>query len=312
MMVRPKICMVGSSMMDLIARVPRLPSKAETIAGSAFSMGFGGKGSNQAVMAARLGADVAVVVKLGRDVFGDDTLRNYQEQGIDVEHVGFDEKRFSGVAPIAVHEGTGDNTVIIVPGANESLSVSDVDAAADTIRASSVVMCQLETPIDATLRAFRIAREAGTPMTMLNPAPAADLPDEMLDLVDVFVPNEIEAAHYVGHPVRTVEDAMQASLELQSRGPGKVVITLGARGAVYVAVGEEPEHASVEQVAAVDSTGAGDAFVGSLGYFLAVGRPLHEGVERACAIATISVMKSGTQSSFPKRSEVLSLLEFDR
>jgi ribokinase len=157
----PKICMVGSSMIDLIARVPRLPDPGETLVGSLFQIGFGGKGANQAVMAARLGAQVSAVVKVGRDVFGEDTLKNYQKQGIDTTFVKFDETRFSGVAPITVDEKTGQNSIVIVPGANLGLTPADARAAAGVIQGAQVLICQLEILLETTLEAFRIAREGG-------------------------------------------------------------------------------------------------------------------------------------------------------
>jgi ribokinase len=300
--------MVGSSMMDLIARVPRLPSAGETIAGSEFHMGFGGKGSNQAVMAARLGAQVTVVVKLGRDPFGESTLQNYRDQGIDTRFVGFDDELFSGVAPITVDENSGQNVVIVVPGANASLSIEDVTAAEDAIRDSAVLLCQLETPIATTLAAFRVAKESQKTLALLNPAPAAELPSELLQLTDVFVPNEVEAATLTGLPVRTKDDAFRAASALQERGPRTVVITLGDRGAVCAERGKEPFHVEARSVRAVDTTGAGDAFVGSLGYFLASGTPLETAVRRSCLVATRSVQKPGTQTSFPYRSEIEDLI----
>jgi ribokinase len=187
------ICMVGSAMTDLVARVPRLPGPGETLIGSSFAIGFGGKGSNQAVMAARLGASVTVVAKLGKDVFGENYLQNYKAQGIDTTYVMFDETRFSGVAPITVDDNTGQNSIVIVPGANDSLSAADVRTARAAIDNADIVMCQLETPIESTLEAFTIAKE-GKALTILNPAPARDLPDELLKLTDIFVPNEVEAA----------------------------------------------------------------------------------------------------------------------
>lgn len=307
-MERPKICMVGSSMVDLIARVPRLPTAGETLVGSEFLQGFGGKGSNQAVMAARLGARVTVVVKLGRDSFGENTLENYREQGIDTTFVSFDEERASGVAPITVDEESGQNVVIVVPGANLSLVPEDVERAADAIRSSDVLMCQLETPVEATLAAFRIAKESSGTIAVLNPAPAAQLPEELLRLTDVFVPNEVEAATLTGRTVRTRDEAFEAAKSLLERGPRTVVITLGDRGAVCLERGGEPFHVAAQPVKAVDSTGAGDAFVGSLAYFLGRRTPLRDAVSKACAVATRSVLKAGTQSSFPYRSEIEELV----
>ncbi len=308
-MAEPRICMVGSSNIDLIARVPRLPAPGETLIGSKFQMGFGGKGANQAVMAARLGAQVSVVTRVGRDIFGEDTVKNYRKFGIDTTYVLFDDERFSGVAPITVDENTGQNSIIIVPGANDGLSPADVRAAASVIQSADALICQLEVPIATTHEALRVAREAPKRvLTIFNPAPAAEFPDDLLRLTDVFAPNEVEAAMLTGMPASTPEDAERAARAMQARGATTVIITLGDRGA-YIVEGDQPGyHVPAETVQAVDTTGAGDAFVGSLAYLLAAGRPLAEAARLAVAIATRSVLKTGTQTSFPSRDEVADLL----
>lgn len=306
-MTAPKICMVGSCMTDLVARTPRLPGPGETLFGNSFHVGFGGKGANQAVMAARLGAAVSVVVKLGRDSFGENTLKNFQEQGCDTTYFFWDETGLSsGVAPIWVEEATGQNSIIIVPGANSALSPADVRAAHSAIEGAQLVICQLEIPIETTLEAFRVAKAAAV-KTILNPAPAAALPDELLELTDILVPNEVEAAMLSGMPASTVDQAEAAARALRGRGVGTVIITLGDRGALIM-TDEGAEHVAAERVQAVDSTGAGDAFVGTLGYALAAGRSLRDAVRLACTIATRSVLKTGTQTSFPYRAEVEELL----
>ncbi len=307
---QPKICMVGSSNIDLIARTPRMPAPGETIVGTHFQMGYGGKGANQAVMAARLGAQVTVVTKVGRDVFGEDTLKNYRAQGIDTTYVLFDETRFSGVAPIWVDERNGQNTIIIVPGANDGLSPADARSASAAIQAADVVICQLEVPIETTLEAFRIARKDPNSriLTILNPAPAAPLPDDLLRLTDILAPNENETALLSGMTVDTIEQAAAAAQILRKRGPRTVIITLGQRGAMVLDGDQPAQHVPARVVQAVDTTGAGDAFIGSLAYFLGVKRPMRDAVERAVGIATQSVLKRGTQTSFPMREEVQQLL----
>jgi ribokinase len=300
--------MVGSAMTDLVARVPRVPGPGETLIGSSFAIGFGGKGSNQAVMAARLGANVTVVAKLGKDVFGENYLQNYKTQGIDTTYVMFDETRFSGVAPITVDDNTGQNSIVIVPGANDSLSPADVRASRAAIDNTDIVICQLETPIDSTLEAFKIAKE-GKAITILNPAPAREFPEELLRLTDIFVPNEVEATMLLEKSTATVEEAMAVALEFLERGPKRVIITLGSRGAVFASEAEAPQFVEAQKVKAVDTTGAGDAFVGSLAYFIGHKFPLRKAVEKACAIATLSVLKPGTQTSFPYKEDVQQLLE---
>lgn len=309
MSVQPKICMVGSSNIDLIARVPRLPAPGETLIGYKFQMGFGGKGANQAVMAAKLGGQVSVVTKLGRDIFGEDTLKNYRSHGIDTTYLMWDEERFSGVAPITVDDNTGQNSIVIVPGANDGLSPADARTATPAIHAADVLICQLEIPPETTLEALRIAKEAPRKvLTILNPAPAAEIPDEMIRLADIFAPNEVEAAMLAGVPASTPSEAEAAARRLQARGAATVIITLGDRGALVVEGDAPARHVNAERVQAVDTTGAGDAFIGSLAYLLAAGRALEEATRLACAIATRSVLKPGTQVSFPTRDEVRDLL----
>lgn len=296
----PRICVVGSSNIDLIAKVPRLPKLGETLVGHSFHLGYGGKGANQAVMAARLGADVVMVTKVGRDVFGEGTLENYRTQGIDRTHVLVDDTRFSGVAPIFVDD-EGRNVIVIVPGANMGLTPADVDRAKDVITSAAVLICQLEVPVETTLAALRAGRAAGV-RTILNPAPAAPVPDEMLAMADVCVPNETEAELLTGLPVVSIEQARAAAEALRKRGSQTVIVTLGDRGALVVDQSGSVRYSALE-VPAVDSTGAGDAFVGSLAVFLAEGASLPQAATRANAVAALSVMKIGTQVSFPTRAE---------
>jgi ribokinase len=294
------ICVVGSSNIDLISKVPRLPVMGETMIGHSFHLGYGGKGANQAVMAARLGAQVKMVTKLGRDVFGEDTLKNYREQGIDTTYVLFDDKLSSGVAPIFVNDNA-QNFIVIVPGANMALSPADVRAAGSVILAADLLVCQLEIPIETTLEAFRVAKE-GNVRTILNPAPAAALPDELLQLADICAPNETETELLTGLPVSTAAEAEQAARALLDRGPKVVILTLGERG-VLVVDRESATHVASLRVDAVDPTGAGDAFIGSLAVFLGEGLALPAAVQRANAVAALSVTNIGTQISFPRRAE---------
>jgi len=297
---QPKICVVGSSMIDLISKVPRLPKLGETLVGHSFHLGYGGKGANQAVMAAKLGAQVAMVNKVGRDVFGEGTLRNYCEQGIDTTYVLFDEERFSGVAPIFVNDNA-QNFIVIVPGANLGLLPADVQRAKQVILASDILICQLEIQIETTLEAFRVAK-SGNVRTILNPAPAAPIPDELLELADICAPNETETELLTGEPVGTQAEAEAAAYKLISRGPGTVILTLGERGALLVDKNKVEQIPAVK-VDAVDPTGAGDAFIGSLAVYLGEGLTIHDAILRANAVAALSVTRIGTQISFPKRAE---------
>ena len=212
---RANICVVGSTNIDLITKAPRLPVMGETMIGHSFHLGYGGKGANQAVMAAKLGAEVKMVTKVGRDVFGDWALKNYREQGIDATHVLFDAELSSGVAPIFVSD-SAQNFIVIVPGANMALSPADVQAAADTIRSADLLVCQLEIPVATTLEAFRVAKAGGV-RTILNPAPAAALPDELLQLADICAPNETETELLTGLPVGTAAEAERAARALLDR-----------------------------------------------------------------------------------------------
>jgi ribokinase len=301
-MTRPKICVVGSSNLDLISYVPRLPRMGETLHGTRFHMGYGGKGANQAVMAAKLGGDVTMVVKLGQDIFGENTHKNFESWGIDTQHVLFTDQAFSGVAPIAV-DPDGHNALIIVTGANDLLTAEEVEAARPAIAAAQVVVCQLEIPMETTLAALRIARQEGV-TAILNPAPARpSLPDEFYQLSDIFCPNESETELLTGLPVSTVEEAETAARVLLERGAGTIILTLGERGSLLVTA-DQTVHVPATPVKALDSTGAGDAFVGSLAYFLAAGKPLSEAMRRANHIAAISVQAAGTQTSFPTAAEL--------
>jgi len=257
-------------------------------------------------MAAKLGADVTMITKLGNDVFGENTIRNFKTLGVSTKHVHMTDKAASGVAPIAV-DSAGHNAIIIVMGANDLLTVKEIEAARKDIAKCSALVCQLEIPIGISLKALRVAREEGV-MTIFNPAPARpSLPTELYALSDIFCPNERETEMLTGRSVETIDDAEAAARVLLKRGAGTVILTLGSRGALIVDK-SGAQHVPARKVKAVDSTGAGDAFVGSLAYFLSRKSPLKEAVKRACAIATMSVLKPGTQTSFPSREEVKGLV----
>ena len=299
---KPNICVVGACNIDLISYVPRMPAIGETLHGSRFQMGFGGKGANQAVMAAKLGANVSIVTKLGRDTFGEDTLKNFKSFNINTDHVHFTNDAFSGVAPIAVNPA-GQNSIVIVTGANDLLTEAELEAARPVISRSNALVCQLEIPLHLTLKALSIAREEGV-LTIFNPAPARkDLPAELYELSDIICPNEPETELLTGLPVGNDAEAETAARQLLNRGVKTVILTLGERGALIV----DQHHArgiEAQKVTAIDSTGAGDAFVGSLATYLAQGVGLDESVKQACAIATMSVQKTGTQTSFPSSAEI--------
>lgn len=288
--------------MDLIAYAPRLPAPGETLMGTRFQTGYGGKGANQAVAAARLGAAVAMVARVGGDVFGADMLANFAAQGIDVARVLRTEGVSSGVAPIAVDDA-GRNAIIVVAGANALLTPADVDAAAPAIRRARVLLCQLEVPLETSLRALTLAREAGV-LTILNSAPAPEaLPDAMLRVSDLVCPNESEASAISGIPVTDAASAEAAGRVLVGRGARAAIVTLGAAGCLYVSA-SETWRAPAPVVTAVDTTGAGDCFLGSLAFFLARAAGLRDAAIRAAAVAALSVQRPGTQTSYPYAADL--------
>jgi ribokinase len=298
----PQVCVVGSANVDFTVFTPHLPRPGETLTGRHFHYGYGGKGANQAVMAARLGAEVALIAKIGNDVFGQSMLANLNGLGIDTSHIGIDQDNATGVATIVVDDDA-QNCIIVVPGANGCLAPKDIQDFANVIQSADVLLCQLEVPIDAILEAFRLARAAGV-TTILNPAPAMTLPDELLRLSDYCVPNETELELLTGRSLESLDEIKAAGQALQTRGPHTVIVTLGDRGALLLGKDGQVEHFPAFPVTAVDPTGAGDAFIGSLAVFLVEGMPLPEAVQKANRAAASSVTRKGTQSAFPTRTEI--------
>ncbi len=301
--MKPKICVVGSSNVDLVSFAPRLPRLGETVAGSTFLTGFGGKGANQAVMAAKLGGAVTMVTRVGDDSFGRDYLENFQGLAIETRYVLETAGTATGVAPIWVDEASGNNAIIVVPGANGKLTPADVEQARPAIEAAAVLVCQWEVALDTSLAALQIARAAGV-RTIFNPAPAqGELPDELFARSDLFCPNESETEALTGQSVATLDEAETAAQEFLRRGARNIILTLGERGSLLVNA-EQTVHVPTTAVKAVDTTGAGDSFVGSLAYFLGAGQALVAAIERASQVAAISVQRPGAQTSFPARAEL--------
>jgi ribokinase len=293
------VVIVGSVNMDLVVRCARLPRPGETIIGRDFRCVPGGKGANQAVAAARLAAPVEFVGCVGTDAFGDQALAALRAEGIGVDHLRRAEGVASGVAVISVADN-GENSIAVAPGANHALSSSDIDAAGERIAASAMLVCQLETPLPVVRRAIEIAAAASVPV-LHNPAPAQPLPDALLAMVNLLVPNEGEAAALAGAGEST--GALDCALALRRRGARTVLVTLGA-GGVLVA----DERGSVQHPAyparAVDTTGAGDAFVGALAAACAAGDDLQSAVDFAQRAAAFSVERHGAQAAMPRRSEL--------
>ena len=297
----PRIAVVGSTNIDLIAYTSRVPGAGETVIGDRFQMGFGGKGANQAVMAGLLGAKVAMVNCIGDDEYGRMTLENFASFGIDVSHVRT-APGSSGVAPIWV-EPDGTNRIIVVPGANYSLTVEQAAAAIASVESPAVVVGQFEIPQPVTAAAFAAARRRGA-TTILNPAPAHPIDADLLTATDWLIPNEVEFAVIVGEAPS--DGAMAA---FAAAAGTRLVVTLGAAGAAIVRRDGSVERMPAERAEAVDTTGAGDAFVGAFAYGLAAGLDEAQAVRLGMACATDSVTRPGTQTSFPRRDRCLELIE---
>lgn len=296
-----RVVVVGSSNTDLIVKVDRLPRPGETVLGREFLEAAGGKGANQAVAAARLGAEVVFVAKLGKDPYGDRALAGFQADGIRVDWVLRDPQAPSGVALIMVEQG-GENLIAVAPGANSRLTPEDLRKCAGAFAGARVGLCQLEIPVDTVLEAARQARSAGASF-VLNPAPPQPIPAELWDLVDVLTPNEHEAAVLTGREVRDRHSALEAARRLQSWGAKAVVVTLGEAGCLLL---DEAgwEEIPAPQVTAVNTTAAGDAFNGALAAALAQGKSLREAARAANRVAALSVTRWGAQPSLPRAEEL--------
>ncbi len=296
---RPKIAVVGSANIDLTTFTDRFPKPGETIFGQRFDLGFGGKGANQAVAARLCGAEVFMVARVGSDLFGPATIENFKKQGIDTSHVKQVEGLSSGVAPIFV-EPNGQNRILVVKGANDALKPADVDAAAETLKAADCIVLQFEIPVETVYYTVAFARKHGI-RCILNPAPAQPVDLKALKGLDYFVPNESEAESITRQPVKNVEDARKCAEKLVAGGIRRVIITLGANGSLLAGTSGR-EHMPPFEVNSVDSSGAGDAFIGSFAVFLAEGVPEKEAVRRANLYAALSTTGVGTQKSFYDRA----------
>jgi ribokinase len=294
-MKQPRIAVVGSANIDLTTFTDQFPRPGETIFGREFHLGFGGKGANQAVAARLCGAEVSMIARVGDDLFGPATVRNFTDQGIDATHVLITPGVSSGVAPIFV-ESNGQNRILVVMGANEKLMPADVDAAADVLRAADCIVLQLEVPIETVYHTLRFARQHGI-RSILNPAPGQKLDLAEVANADYVIPNETEAEALTGMPVRSLHDARACAIHLLKSGVRRVIVTLGENGAL-LASDETVTHVPGHRVQPVDTTGAGDAFIGSFAVFLAEGRPEQEAIERANVYAALSTLGVGTQCSF--------------
>lgn len=298
----PQVAVVGSLNMDLVVRVPRMPAPGETIFGRDFQTIPGGKGANQAVAAARLGAQVTMIGRVGKDIFGNRLLESLKSQGVNANHVGVDQEAASGIAMITLDEN-GQNSIVVASGANMRLTPEDVTQAWRTLGAIDALVMQLEVPLACITEAAFLARASGA-RVILNPAPAQSLPEDLLSQVDILVPNESETALLAGLPINTVEQTELAARALRAQGVRAVVITLGSRGTLIVD-GEAPARIlPAHSVKVVDTTAAGDAFVAAMSVALAEGASLMDAAYMANAAGALAVTKLGAQPSMPIRAEV--------
>lgn len=305
-MEKNRILVIGSSNTDMTVRSATLPKPGETVLGGDFRMGPGGKGANQAVAARLLGGEVTFVCKLGRDMFGEGASKHYESCGLDTSKILWSDKP-SGVALITV-DSKAENSIVVASGANADMTVSDIDSVADIIKSSGILLLQLEIPMDAVVHAAEIAYNAGV-QVVLNPAPAAALPAELLKCVSILIPNETEASAISGIDINNFETAAAAAERLKGMGVREVIITMGSRGSV-VCDGDCTFVPAVK-VNAVDTTAAGDTFCGGVCVALSEGKALSEAVKFATAASSIAVQRPGAQDSIPNRCEVDKLLNIN-
>ena len=292
------IAVVGSAMMDLTAYADVLPEPGQTLAGQLFTTGFGGKGANQAVMAAHCGAQVHFIGKLGKDVFGSAIADNFVKVGINSQCVDQSETP-TGIAHICV-DGNGENRIIIIPGANHEIEISRAVEAINSIKDLSVVVAQCEIKQEVTLASFKAAKARGC-ITILNPAPFQPLSDELMELTDWLIPNESEFRELHGN-LPTSDEILKSF-----RAGKSSIVTLGSQGAVYISSDGQLTYVGAPKVTAVDTTGAGDAFVGTFAYSLAIGKEPVAAMTLGVKVASLSVMRKGAQSSYPDQAEIATL-----
>jgi ribokinase len=304
------ITVLGSFVVDLMARSPHIPIQGETVKGSVFKMGPGGKGSNQAVAAHRCGGSVTLITKIGKDVFGTMAKDFYKQEGMSIEYVFEDSSLDTGIALIMVDDSTSQNSITVVPGACSAITMDEVAQAQSTIQNSSILLCQLETNLDIIPRAVESVHKSGG-LAILNPAPAPPNPleDSFIGQFDLITPNESEASILTGIAVVDYESAYQAAKELQKKGVKDVIITMGKQGSFLLSSKNEALIFPPLAVKVVDTTGAGDAFNGGLATALSQGKKLDQAIVFATAVAALSVTKVGTAPAMPSGDEVEKLLK---
>lgn len=299
---RKKIVVIGSSNTDMVIKTDRFSLPGETVIGGPFIMNSGGKGANQAVAVARMGGDVSFITKTGNDVFGKQAIESFKAEGIETEYVFSDPDNPSGVAIISV-DASGENCIIVAPGANNNLTVRDIEKARAEIENADILLMQLEIPVETVEYAAEIAASKGV-RVMLNPAPAQSLSARLLQHLDIITPNETEAEVLSGIKVNDWDSARAAARKISEKGVRIVIITLGSLGAL-IKEGKQYFEVSSEEVNVVDTTAAGDTFCGTLGVGLSEGKSIRDAAEMACKAAAITVTRMGAQSAIPYRNEIL-------
>jgi ribokinase len=300
-MTKTKIVVVGSANMDIYTWTDHLPERGETVIGDRYWMGMGGKGANQAVGSSRLGADAALVGRVGQDSFGRELIETLQSYDVTCKFIREDSESGSGVALVFVDK-EAENIIAVVPGTNMRVSTTDVDMAAGLLQAADVILTQLEIPIDTIEHAMAIANEGKT-LRILNPAPARLLPDSLIQKVDILTPNQTEAKILTGIDASTIEGAEQAGKALLAKGVKTVIITLGKQGALLVE-SDKSQHIPGYAVDSIDASGAGDAFMAGLGVALGENKSMIEAVHFANAVGALSTTRPGATPSMPSRQEV--------
>lgn len=301
------IAVIGSNMVDLISYIEKMPKEGETLEAPDFEIGCGGKGANQAVAAAKMGSKVMMVTKVGDDLFADNTIQNLERYGIDTEFTNKVPGTSSGVAPIFVDQES-KNRILIIKGANQHLLPEDVDRAAEKLKKCSLIVLQLEIPLPTIYHAIEFGNENGIPV-ILNPAPARkDLDFEYVCKSDFFIPNESELEILTGMPVENEEQIQEAAMVLIEKGLKNVIVTMGSRGVMWVTK-EKIQTVDSHKVAAIDTTGAGDAFIGCFAHYFVQNGDVLNAIKMATAFAALSVTKRGTQTSYPNIDEVEQFLK---
>jgi ribokinase len=297
---KPSITVIGSNMIDLITRVNRMPRQGETVEAPDFDLGFGGKGANQAVAASLLGAEVVLIARVGDDIFGREVIKNFESFGIDTAYVEVAKGTTNGVAPIFVGED-GNNSILIIKGANAFVSKEDVERASEKILKSDLILLQLEIPLETVYYAVEFGHTHNIPV-LLNPAPGVPLDFQYVSKVTTLIPNETELETITGLPVVSMDKIENAAKWLLEKGVRTVIVTLGERGSLLV-TDQRVELVSPVEVTPKDTTGAGDAFIGAFAFYFVLTGNTAEAMRYANHYAALSTLKTGTQKSFYTKEE---------